>query len=1432
MQLLLPVACLCASIGLGVIGLFKRAIRGSTPLMVLNIVIAVVATANLLGRLAPDIDVKRFWGSWQFAVSAVGGILLMFAYTYQNPVKPMAKWLKVSLMVEPVITLLLALTDRWHPLMRQHIYLLGLGSPRYIAANYGLWFWGDIVYGSVLYLIAGSMLTQTLVRTPPVYRRKVALILLGLTVPLAGFILLLAGVIQIYQVEIYLAFLTVTSAFLAWGVYTRQFGSILPFARDTLFHDASQGILLADLKFHILDANPAALKLVGQELHSLAGKPIGDFLALDPAGLESGASQPEMNARTQKIQVNGRDLLVFFSPVKDQHTSLVGWLITLHDYTESRRLEQALAESELKYRNVADNADEGIVIIQDQVCRYVNTRLVGMGNFDRESVTGKPFTVFIAPQYREQLLKQYIMRIDEQDAPELYETVLLHSDGSEIEVEINANRIEYGGAPAVVAFVRDITLRKQTERELARVQARYRVFVEQSLDGFVLLDESGTILEWNRAMEDITLLCRQQVIGKAYTAVMAGLLSEEDRRSQLLHSGQEDAGVAAGLGVFSKALSETIICRPDGTRRITQQMVSPLQMESGSTLGISVRDLTGVKQVELQLVESEQRFRKMADAAPVMIWVSDHEGKIDYLNQAYRQFTGRPGDELLGFGWTGFVHPDDLLLVWEALKSARQEKRGFTLEYRMRRADGQYRWLLDSAVYQGSISGEQAGFSGSLVDISDHKERELELRSLNRAIEQSPVGVYIADLHGRVEYVNPRMCTLSGYPAVEILGKDMRFLISHETPANYYHDLWDQVSSGGEFHGEFCATRKNGEAYWVRVTVSGISDPAGQLSHYLAIEEDISAQRLAEEAMRQQTARMESIFNNPEIGIGLANAEGEYTFVNQHWADMLGYSQDEICHLTTTDITFPDDIQPTRELSRAMYSGQIDRFKIEKRYRRKDGSVFWGELVGLPIIEADSSIREGIGFITDISERRTIQEKLRESEALYRSIINASPDTIAITDLTGNIRYASPIALEMFGYQSAADLENRTLQEFLVPEDRERAIQNMRGLAQGEKVGVGEYRAIRKNGVVFYFEVNGEALRQQDGQPTGFVFVLRDVSVRKDMEAGRHQRMQELEALRETMTDISSELELSRVITAIVRRVVSLLGAGECEVGLVDPDSGKLVIVVSFNREKDYTGVQLDEGEGIMGRAVQTRRTVIIEDYATWEGRSAKFESIHRTVICVPLIYNQELLGAISVGANPDVKIFDLRDIRMIEMFSQQAAIAIHNARLFSEVQRLAVTDPLTDIFNRRAFFDRARQEYNRSIRYGHKASVIMLDVDHFKVINDRFGHAAGDEALRVIAKICVANTRDCDILGRYGGEEFVILVPETALNGSLATAQRLCDQIAAKSIEVERGVIRMTASIGVAELTSESMDLEALIDRADQALYRAKQSGRNRVAI
>jgi diguanylate cyclase (GGDEF)-like protein len=378
---------------------------------------------------------------------------------------------------------------------------------------------------------------------------------------------------------------------------------------------------------------------------------------------------------------------------------------------------------------------------------------------------------------------------------------------------------------------------------------------------------------------------------------------------------------------------------------------------------------------------------------------------------------------------------------------------------------------------------------------------------------------------------------------------------------------------------------------------------------------------------------------------------------------------------------------------------------------------------------------------------------------------------------------------------------------------------------------MGEYRGLRRDGSIFYFEVNGAALRDVSGAPNGFVFILRDISERKRLESEQHRRVQELEALQATLNDISSKLDLPKVLNSIVERVVTLLVVGQCEVGLYDSDNNLLKVVISHNLERDYTGVTLAMGEGVMGKAAQSRKMVSVDDYSSWEGRSSQYDAVHTNVIAVPLVTQGELLGVLSVGTDPNLRKFDENDINLIEVFAQQAAVAIQNAKLFSEVQRLAITDSLTGLHNRGAFFDRSRQEFSRSERYHDPLSLIMLDVDHFKRINDRFGHAAGDKALQVIAGLCLGTTRVADLSGRYGGEEFVILLPETDIEGAEKTARRLCEEIRGAAIQSERGEIRVTVSVGVAQVTPEVNDLDELLDFADQAMYRAKQGGRDRVS-
>jgi len=174
--------------------------------------------------------------------------------------------------------------------------------------------------------------------------------------------------------------------------------------------------------------------------------------------------------------------------------------------------------------------------------------------------------------------------------------------------------------------------------------------------------------------------------------------------------------------------------------------------------------------------------------------------------------------------------------------------------------------------------------------------------------------------------------------------------------------------------------------------------------------------------------------------------------------------------------------------------------------------------------------------------------------------------------------------------------------------------------------------------------------------------------------------------------------------------------------------------------------------------------------------------------------------------------------------------LAIANARMFQEVQQLAITDSLTGLFNRRHFFTLSRTEFARSYRYNRPLAALMLDLDHFKSINDTYGHAAGDRVLIEVAQCCQRELRNVDIRGRFGGEEFVVLMPETSREKAWLAAERLRKSIADLVIIFEQQTINVTASIGLSILDEDCKSLDLMLDRSDKALYCAKQCGRNRV--
>jgi diguanylate cyclase (GGDEF)-like protein len=210
----------------------------------------------------------------------------------------------------------------------------------------------------------------------------------------------------------------------------------------------------------------------------------------------------------------------------------------------------------------------------------------------------------------------------------------------------------------------------------------------------------------------------------------------------------------------------------------------------------------------------------------------------------------------------------------------------------------------------------------------------------------------------------------------------------------------------------------------------------------------------------------------------------------------------------------------------------------------------------------------------------------------------------------------------------------------------------------------------------------------------------------------------------------------------------------------------------------------------------------------------------------LPLVFEDNLLGILWIWGKGVTR----TDLPVMSIFAKQIGVSLERARLFQEVQSLALTDPLTGLQNRRSLFELGRVEFTRAYRMNRSFCCMMLDVDHFKQVNDDYGHLVGDQVLQEFATRCKNSIRAVDLIGRYGGEELIILMPETDRDTALHVAERL--RFYGEAPVKVSNRINLTVSIGVATKDEYTTDLETLIARADQAMYIAKHKGRNRVAM
>jgi diguanylate cyclase (GGDEF)-like protein len=327
------------------------------------------------------------------------------------------------------------------------------------------------------------------------------------------------------------------------------------------------------------------------------------------------------------------------------------------------------------------------------------------------------------------------------------------------------------------------------------------------------------------------------------------------------------------------------------------------------------------------------------------------------------------------------------------------------------------------------------------------------------------------------------------------------------------------------------------------------------------------------------------------------------------------------------------------------------------------------------------------------------------------------------------------------------------------------------------------------------------------------------------------QRILHLDALYQISQLSSRHEDLDGVLDTMLEVSQTLIPLGQIAILLLDERRETLRVRVSQGYAEGVEGLVIPLGKGVTGRAAQTGETIVVNDLAG-EADHIPGVSGARSEIAVPLVVEGRVIGVLNSEAL-DVNAYSPDQVRMLSVIAQQAAVVLRTAQLHAETWRLSITDPLTGVFNRREYIRRLEEHLLRAKRYGESLAVVFLDLDHFKSLNDRYGHDAGDLALQQVAEALRRAMRDNDTVARIGGEEFAVLLDRADLSEAIVAAERL--RVAIESARLDLGcepIQRVTVSGGIAVYPDDGLDAKTLLRRADTALYDAKSGGRNRILL
>jgi diguanylate cyclase (GGDEF)-like protein/PAS domain S-box-containing protein len=677
------------------------------------------------------------------------------------------------------------------------------------------------------------------------------------------------------------------------------------------------------------------------------------------------------------------------------------------------------------------------------------------------------------------------------------------------------------------------------------------------------------------------------------------------------------------------------------------------------------------------------------------------------------------------------------------------------------------------------------------------KNKQDDLSHLAKAIiSNAGVGIYIVQ-HGKFVYVSQLYQKIAGYKDTELIGT--------YSLGNIYPDDREMVREeaikclkGKSIEPyEYRFIKKNDEVMWALETITPIvyKGERATLGSFM----DITGRKKMEETLRQNEERYRTILDEMADAYFEVDVTGNYTFVNDAVCRHLGYSKEELIGTSFRDQMSKEELDKVYKAFGKIYmTGKPER-GIFYKLLRKDGTTGFAEMTGFPLKNQQGEVIGFRGVGRDITERRQIEEALRQSEEKHRNIIESIEDGYYEVDLAGNFTFFNDSTCEIYGY-SREELMGMSHRQIADKENSKKVFEAFNEIYRTGIAGsIFDYEIIRKDGTRRQIEISASLKKDSSGNPIGFSGTIRDATERKKMEEALRQSEERYRTILDEMEDAYFEVDIAGNYTFVNDSCCRHLGYSKEELigtsfrGQMAKEEFKKVYQAFGNI---YTTIKPQRG--ILYKLLRKDGTTGFAEMTGFPLQNQK----------------GEVIGFRGVG----------RDIT--ERKRMEEALRDSEKRF----RELSIIDELTQLYNSRHFYFQLQIELDRSNRYGQPLTLFLLDLDNFKALNDTYGHVEGDQVLRRLGQVLKRCMRKTDLAYRYGGEEFTILLPMTTCADSTVIAERIRAELKKESFSPKAGKdVHMTVSIGAAQFKLQE-DMKDFVNRVDQLMYQAKKNGKDRV--